>query len=892
MSKQSARNSVQAQKTPRNIRDCRPEPMDGPAIGRRIMFWSGAATLFFIVHAMTPLTYNLDDIKQSSLNILGSLLALLYVALAAMRVVPFPRRSVAIPIFGYMAINIVSAIFSDPVAKWVAWRYCLLQFSCLGLFLAFFAASAEKRLEEWSLKFYVIVAFSISFIGIVFSWHFGGLMMMILPDKYKNLSMLMRTMESATNKGDMLSVILNRDFFGSLLIPHIMLSVGAIFALRSPVWKAISGVAMLMGIYCLAKTISKDTYGAFVLAAGLFLFLYLCVAHLQVRYRRRIFAATGAILLIIALASLWNRDVFKNKIKSFGVSFESRAIIWSASIDVWKDSPRNLLIGCGPGGFRIYFPDHRRWDYFLHDIKHVTMYSHNLFLDTLCETGALGFVSFVGLLGVLYALNLKRSREGRPNSQVFAFSDGTNGHPTGHAVPSAESDAALDFRAIVSIAMIAGMTGLLANSFTSPNTRWPIGAVVLWSMLGMMAGMVQPKGAPLARTKSWTPIQRYLLSALLVATAVVTVYDMRQGVRYWRSSVAHNEGLKYIGGENSAGVLGLYQEEIQKTKQTLASARSSGERREIQDQIDALESEYRRNYFEAKKTFEDAIENDPGKITSRYKLANILFMGETGTPTPESEKAALEAYEDILNYWPEYAQMSYNLGMVNYQMGNYEKALPYIKHAADICMDPVVWKSYMQQLLAMGKTKEAASEMPRFVAAWDKVFDAAKAFPKDDLRYKQAQRYKQPVLELRAAVARIANDPDETIVATEASLATRPNDKATAMTLADSYSKAQRFADLKKLSEKFAELYPMDATWHFWLANACNGLDDMREAEHQALIAHKLDPKNPAFEYAMFQMYRTTTDTEQAKRWGEDFLKKSPDSPNNGEIEAYLKTAK
>lgn len=113
----------------------------------------------------------------------------------------------------------------------------------------------------------------------------------------------------------------------------------------------------------------------------------------------KLFIASGVVVILAALLAFTNSELvqFFSRFETLGVdgASQSRIKFWAVAIGLWKDNP---LFGIGWFGFRnqfsTFFPNNSN-DY---------LNAHNVFVQLLCETGIVGLVFGMIVLGwVLYS---------------------------------------------------------------------------------------------------------------------------------------------------------------------------------------------------------------------------------------------------------------------------------------------------------------------------------------------------------------------------------------------------------------------------------------------------------------------------------------------------------
>ena len=83
-----------------------------------------------------------------------------------------------------------------------------------------------------------------------------------------------------------------------------------------------------------------------------------------------------------------------------GDTAQIRKIVWQGALDLWRSSPKNILLGTGPETFAYAFLAFRpaalnqtsEWDFLYNK-------AHNEYLDILCGTGILGLGAYLFLVG-------------------------------------------------------------------------------------------------------------------------------------------------------------------------------------------------------------------------------------------------------------------------------------------------------------------------------------------------------------------------------------------------------------------------------------------------------------------------------------------------------------
>jgi len=148
--------------------------------------------------------------------------------------------------------------------------------------------------------------------------------------------------------------------------------------------------------------------------------------------------------------------------------------LWSEAVDQWQESP---VLGDGAGSFEAWWARHG-------DITYFARSAHSLYLEALAETGPLGLLLILGVLGggIVAARRRLRATEGAEATDVAAIA-----------------------------AVVAGFAVAVALDWTWDLTVLPL--VGLFA-LGLLTGPANGTSAPRART-------RYVRVALAVAAAAI-----------------------------------------------------------------------------------------------------------------------------------------------------------------------------------------------------------------------------------------------------------------------------------------------------------------------------------------------------------------------------------
>lgn len=487
-----------------------------------IVYITAFISLWLIILLFTPFTYHLDELKVSMTYVFGPFLIFMLFALTAKtRFNSFPRK-LMLPLVIYFVVMLVSTLLSS--FKWIGWIVIGQQLAYTGFFLAFAASLVNKRTILNAVYMFVWIGMVTTIFGIL---QYTGMFTLIrnefFPGQPTKLFEYGRILINTFAKAnDMFSTILNRDFFSGFLVMIIPLSLAGTIVFESPRRRFISVITLILECVCLYLTLSKDSFAAFVITIALFLIIYSRSIHYKKLHIPNLHIWIIGTALIVGTLLFFTQKFVMMKLKGVDRSFRSRSIIWGGSLKQFYDSP---IIGNGPGTFRVLFPKYRRADYFEHDISNVTLFSHNRYLDLLCETGLLGFLTFMWFFVVVLLLGFRQIFRGR--------------------------DPALR---TIQLALSVSIVGLLMTNFFSPSVSWVVIGTTFWSIVGISVGCSlfenQTQGREEPKTVQRSPIspqqRKYLMRAGIVISGIIALVSTVYAVRYFMGAYYHNRGFQLL----------------------------------------------------------------------------------------------------------------------------------------------------------------------------------------------------------------------------------------------------------------------------------------------------------------------------------------------------------
>jgi tetratricopeptide (TPR) repeat protein len=634
------------------------------------IFWAYFGAFLAIVLAMTPLTDSLDDVKKLLLLVIGPMLATAALALIAFKRAPMPPKLVMIGVAGYVGTLLVSTAASGH--RWIGYQEIMFNWSSVGFFLTAMLIGSCRNRRETFVTHLVALLFVTNLIGF-FLFDFGS------EHHVAGVRWLYDRLFGQPNDTDfmgkpwyqpflytfwldssvdtMQSTILNREFYSAFC------TLGLPFALllalapggkgRSPLgrsaWRLLGCATTVASCMCVYYCKGKTEYVLGAASCLVFVVGFLLVSDATPKEARMQWALLGGIGIVLATAlwSYWPAVI--TRFKSMDVSWESRKIIWNGAWNAFLSHP---ILGGGPGTFRIDFPQFRAPDYYLHQISNVTPEAHDCFLDMLSETGVTGLAFFLLLAGSLTwltLLNAWRRRDARLRE--------------------------------LSLAAWCGFFALLGSNVTSPNSRWVVGAVSLWSVMGLLAGLLMQAdaelpvqsasggadGRPRASRRvpqAFSPAWKALWGVALLACLASIFVGTRQGLRYFNSQRDYLKGYE-----------------------PLQAATDMLERR-----LESTE-EIKRLLIEAEPSLNMAIAIDPTNYRALYHLGSAymlmssaelsdldaLLRSRSGTRdqvvalcqnVDDYVGASLTVYRRLAELWPDYAEIHYNFGLVQHHIAD------------------------------------------------------------------------------------------------------------------------------------------------------------------------------------------------------------------------------
>lgn len=262
----------------------------------------------------------------------------------------------------------------------------------LTLYLLFFAFAARTlrrpAARSWLITLYLHISLIVSVYGLR-QWFFGA----------KALATWVDPTSPDAKTTRVYSYLNNPNLLAGYLLPAVLLSLAAIFIWQSWLQKALAVTMLGVNGACLILTFSRGGWIGLVAALSVFSLLSVFwYSQLLNPFWRKwaLPIAIGSLLAIVLFAILFVppvRDrVFSMFLGRGDSSNNFRINVWTAVIEMIKDRP---ILGIGPGNnaFNKIYP-------FYQKPRFTALSAYSILLETMVETGLIGFAVFLWFLGV------------------------------------------------------------------------------------------------------------------------------------------------------------------------------------------------------------------------------------------------------------------------------------------------------------------------------------------------------------------------------------------------------------------------------------------------------------------------------------------------------------
>ena len=455
----------------------------------------------------------------------------------------------------------------------------------------------------------------------------------------------------------------NANLLGSFSMA--MLPVGAGFLLSRPRLSRIRLIsAACFALLCTGSVLASKTRGSLI---GLFAIVVFLFFVPFIRKNVRILAPLLLVFLILIGGSVILLENRMEELTSIETgTFQVRELIWSGSLSMIGSNP---ILGYGPGSFQIVFPHFRNPEYFLLGVSHNTLHAHCEYLEILGDTGIIGLLLWAAIIYSIFRIVYRKKESDNPHN---------DDHDTAGKwlVPG----------------IIAGIAALLAEATVSVALRWPVSALLLALLTGLLLASIPCGFTPVKAGRKYGLAVILLLVAVLLGAVAIPDYlsAMRSGRELFRGKDMHlvhiQPGLDnavaaaaewHSTGNPDAAQRALYYYDL-----TMHAADSSIVwcKKCVETNHDELGGWYALGsaYISAARLHQQI--SPP--------MTNILRMN--GLVAEDREEAdrymmlGLEAYDSLTSMAPDYAEVHNNLALVWITLGYPDNALAELRAAWDL----------------------------------------------------------------------------------------------------------------------------------------------------------------------------------------------------------------
>ncbi len=770
--------SKAAMPAPARIEDAPAGParpdLDAPVgIVLRAVWGIGGLSFAAIILGFTGYTHSLDDLKVTLQFVMAPVVMILLAVAVLQRqtqpIVPW----IAFSLLAYVLLGLLSTLLAD--FRWLAWQEWGFELAAMAAFaVAAWTASTPRRFRNFCRFYFYVGCATIAF-GL---FHYCGGIEWLLHRLYPGgrqpaarapLWLVLRTL--AENR-QMLSTILNRDFFPAYLLMIAPLAVPLCMESPRATGKAFYAVAGSLYVVCILLAQSNDSYVALLAAAALLVALLLRRAQWNAipKATRAVWLAGSLVILLTASAYYAIELPLRLKL-----ALRSRAIMWKGAWKIFWDPSqpadvfaRRVLVGSGPGGYLELFPQYRDPDYYRWQIAPITQFSHSQVLDLLAERGAAGTGAFAAFLAGIAILLFRQIRRRDPESPLRVYQ----------------------------AALLAALIAISIQNLTSPNIRWTACAFNYWFLLGLCAaslrlGMSEADRLRVDRLWTFPPqLRTAAVAAFFAATIAFGAAAIPYGFCRFPAAKHNNDGRIH---ENDMSRL-----------IDLMTATPPGETREKLRRA-AIQSA--RGAVEA---FERSLRWSPTFLASHYLLGHVAArwaaLSNDEAESVQSRQRALEAYTRLRELAPDYADVHLSCGLVLEDAYNASKRRE-DKEQAVFHLERAAAMTNAEQTIALAaKTLLALGELDRAAALYRRVLSAEQRQP---LNFILRKGLREIFDGLRAA-AYAAGDRERVAALCREWLEAHPFDAGVFIELMDILRRQGRFSEALRWCAEWVARNPLD----------------------------------------------------------------------------------
>ncbi|MBI2587448.1 O-antigen ligase family protein [Candidatus Amesbacteria bacterium] len=368
----------------------------------RIIRWSFYALVLSVPLIFLPNTSELFEFPKMIVTyLLTTVIAAAWVSDCILQKRLIFRRSLLdIPLLLFLIFELLSLIFSiNPHTSWFGYysRFNggLASLLCYSLLYWVFVTYMDKKSTLFVIRYSLFAAVLVSLWGI--AEHFGA-----DADKW---------VQDVQNR--VFSTLGQPNWLAAYLVSLIFLPISHLNP--NPKRTVLKGVSLIIMFTTLLFTRSRSGLLAFGISSAIFWSIYLFRTR-SIKYPL-ILNSLFLILIFVTPNPISERFYHRPSPpslagKSAGPALESevnitesgniRKIVWTGAIRIWLDGPKNFLLGSGPETFAMTYYQHRpvehnatsEWELLYNK-------AHNEFLNYLANTGLLGLLSYLVLLGFM-----------------------------------------------------------------------------------------------------------------------------------------------------------------------------------------------------------------------------------------------------------------------------------------------------------------------------------------------------------------------------------------------------------------------------------------------------------------------------------------------------------
>lgn len=607
-----------------------------------LFLWVFGGTAFaLIVFLFTPYTHNLDDIKVTLQYVLGPIVWGAFAVAVWCGHIRRIHPVVLLSLFAFLLVYLASTVLWAAF-PWRAWRDLGYQLTIMAPFIVVVGTCTNEERFRNACLFFFLVGCGTVFFGIFH--YFGGmgqLLDYIYPQgpPHDRVAPLYTLLYTLRQNGDMLSTILNRDFYPAYLLMIVPLAIAMALYYRNIGAKIFFILMFFLMCICIILAFSKDTYLALFLMVALWVFMYAARRNWRAIPRRVLWLWTVGGLFVFATVLVCVREKFYGLDYENFVSIQSRRVIWGGAIGIFFDLSRPFLtfikyifLGGGGGAFYLMFPIYRDANYHLYEISNVTLFAHNQYLGLLCEQGLLGLGAFLTFLIVISRFIVREAWR-KPEHPINVYQ----------------------------IALATSVLGISFQNFFSPNIRWTVCGFNYWYLLGLVVAAFhltfsQEKWQRIERFYDFSPkLRQAVIVSFLAFALLFEAISIPYGLTRFNAAKNNNDGLIFLQQEFSPLCARVKQNPNDPRWRELA--RKSG--------LNTIER------------FRRALAWQPFFITSHYKLAHVYsLMAEpvendpTTSPTVRRARQmhwwelAEKTYNELAYFAPDYSEIHLNYGIL------------------------------------------------------------------------------------------------------------------------------------------------------------------------------------------------------------------------------------